>query len=157
VLSGDNICIRAFRPEDLPRLLRLERAAFPEDAWPRDLFESYAQRGSLFLVATADSALAGYCVVRQNRPGSADLDSIAVARRFRRHGIGSALLRSVLLRLRRRGIATVGLMVRRTNAGAIAFYRRYGFSRVKTVPGYYADGAAAWRMMRRVAAQTASR
>lgn len=128
------------------RLLQLEHEAFPQDAWDRALLESYAKNGSLFLVALVDGRFAGYCIVRQSRVDAAELDSIAVFRRFRRHGVGSALLKSATGRLRRRGVTTLGLMVRRDNVDAIAFYRLHGFRRVRTVPSYYEDGATAWRM-----------
>jgi [ribosomal protein S18]-alanine N-acetyltransferase len=140
--------VRTYQPGDLPRLLRLEAQAFARDAWDRSIFEWYAAAcPGLFLIAeVGQTRLAGYCIARPTRPGAADLDSIAVARRHRRHGIGTTLLRAATSRLRRRGIDTLALMVRRDNAGAIAFYQRHGFTRTKTVPNYYEDNATAWRM-----------
>ncbi len=95
-----------------------------------------------------EGRLAGYCVTRPGRGRTADLDSIAVFRQYRRHGVGSALLAAAAARLRRLGIHTLALMVRRDNAGAIAFYKRHGFLRIRTVPDYYEDGTTAWRMRR---------
>jgi len=139
--------IRAYQPGDIPRLLRLEAQAFTRDAWDRSIFEWYAAANpGLFLIAEVETRLAGYCIARPTRPGAADLDSIAVFRRHRRHGIGTILLRAAITRLRRRGVETLALMVRRDNAEAIAFYQRHGFTRTKTVPNYYEDKATAWRM-----------
>lgn len=151
--------IRTYQPSDLPRLLRLEAQAFARDAWDRHLFEWYAETcPGLFLIAEVETRLAGYCIARPTRrPGTADLDSIAVGRRHRRHGIGTTLLRAAITRLRRRGIETLSLMVRRDNTEAIAFYRRHGFTRTKTVPNYYEDKATAWRMTATLRPTAASR
>jgi ribosomal protein S18 acetylase RimI-like enzyme len=48
---------------------------------------------------------------------------------------------STLRRLRRRGIARLGLMVKVTNQRARAFYAKYGFRQLRRVAGYYEDGA----------------
>jgi ribosomal protein S18 acetylase RimI-like enzyme len=37
-------------------------------------------------------------------------------------------------------------MVRSDNGAAKHFYERFGFKRVRTVPGYYEDGASGVRM-----------
>lgn len=36
--------------------------------------------------------------------------------------------------------------MRVSNETAIAFYRRFGFTRVRRVRGYYEDGEDGWRM-----------
>ena len=140
------IAIRMFEPRDLPRIVRIERASFGEFAWPASTFESLAFASRrLFLVAYAGRVLAGYSVTVRSRHG-AELVSIAVYPRYRRHHVASALLRTTIRKVRRSGAAAMWLMVRRENAGAIAFYRKFGFVRTATVAGYYEDGAAGWRM-----------
>ena len=64
----------------------------------------------------------------------------------RGRGAASALMESTLRRLRRRGIARVGLMVKATNHNARAFYEKYGFEKGRKAPRYYEDGADGWRM-----------
>ena len=71
--------------------------------------------------------------------GIASLESIAVAPSVRGKGAADALLRSLLRRLRRREIQRLTLMVKIDNHRAIAFYERYGFRRIRRVPGYYED------------------
>lgn len=135
-----------FKAQYLPAVLRIERDSFGPDAWNRSLFRYYASAcPELFLVARVGRFIAGYSVtcVHQNR---AELDSIAVAARFRQQGVARALLAATIRKLRRSRITTLSLMVRLDNAPAICLYRRLGFERCRTVPGYYEDGAAAWRM-----------
>jgi len=65
--------------------------------------------------------------------------NLAVARRVRRRGVGAALMAAALHLARREGLATVTLEVRRSNAGAQAFYREFGFREIGVRAGYYPD------------------
>jgi ribosomal-protein-alanine N-acetyltransferase len=126
--------------------LSIEKEAFGRRAWSADLFRQYAAEcPDLFLVAKVGSAIAAYSITstRENR---AELDSIAVARRFQNQGVGSAFLRFVVRKLHKAGFATLSLMVRRDNHAAIRSYRSLGFRRIRTVPFYYEGGETAWRM-----------
>ena len=56
-----------------------------------------------------------------------NIHDIAVAARFRRRGIGAALLAAVEAEARARGCCKITLEVLENNVGAIAAYRRAGF------------------------------
>lgn len=137
---------RRAETRDLRRILRIEHASFGEDAWDRDVFVEYLRhRPKLFLVAEANTRLAGY-IITSTEAGKAELVSIAVAPRDRRHGIGNLMLRESRARLRRRDVGSWWLMVRTDNEAAIRFYRRFGFVIGRLVKNYYEDGSAAWCM-----------
>lgn len=128
------------------RLLAVEEDAFGPDAWPADLFRSYAlSNPELFLVARAGRAIAGYAIAALSR-GGAEIASIAVHSRYRRQHVASFLFRAIRRRVCRRGASAIWLMVRLDNEAAIRFYRGLGFARTGTTPGYYEDGSSAWRM-----------
>ena len=138
--------IRKLRLTDLDRILEIERSSFGADAYDRKLFAEFFRKcGELFLVAEHDREVQGY-MVTCIRGEQAELVSVAVDRAARRMGAASALMESTLRRLRRRGIARIGLMVRAANDQARAFYERYGFEKVRRVPRYYEDGGDGWRM-----------
>ncbi|MCS6954067.1 MAG: ribosomal protein S18-alanine N-acetyltransferase [Bryobacterales bacterium] len=138
--------IRPFVPGDLAAILELERATFGASAWPREMFLEVSRAPSgLLLVAERGRSIAGY-VAALLRGLRAEIVSIAVARRQRRSGIGTALLRRALRELERRGVRSVELMVRVDNSAAIRFYQRLGFRRLGRVPGYYEDGSDGLRM-----------
>ena len=138
--------ISQFHLQDLDRILAIEKEAFGRRAWSADLFRQYAAEGShLFLVAKVGSTIAAYSITRTTG-NRAELDSIAVAKRFRNRGIGNAFLSSVIRKLKRTGCETLSLMVRRDNEAAIRFYRSLGFRRIRTVPKYYEGGETGWRM-----------
>jgi len=132
--------VRRARPSDLSRIITIERAGFGEWAWDRNLFAEYTHTcGELFLVAEAGGKVIGYCIGCLSR-GTASLESIAVAPAAKGKGAADALLRSLLRRLRRKGVARVGLMAKATNGRAIRFYEKYGFRRIRRVARYYEDG-----------------
>jgi [ribosomal protein S18]-alanine N-acetyltransferase len=138
--------IRRFEKADLPGILRIERASFGRDAWPREAFLEYASAApEWFLVARVTGRIAGYGIATLTRHG-AELDSLAVLPRYRRQGIAAALLKVTMRKARRAGARVISLMVRRKNHVAIKFYRSLGFVRVATVANYYGAGRAGWRM-----------
>ena len=96
-------------------------------------------------MAETPERLAGYIITCIGN-GKAELVSIAVAPRYRRHGIGKMMLKQTLTRLRRRDAGPWWLMVRTTNEPAIHFYREFGFVLARLVKNYYEDGASAWCM-----------
>jgi ribosomal-protein-alanine N-acetyltransferase len=134
------------RPDDLDRILEIERASFGLQAYDCKLFAYYARRcGDLFLIAVKEGKICGYmlsCV----RGARAELVSVAVDPARRQTGAGSAMLRSTLRRLRLRRVEWLHLMVRIDNHSAIEFYEKHGFRRVRRVRGYYEDGGDGIRM-----------
>jgi len=151
--------IRLLRLSDLDRILEIEHASFGKDAYDRNLFADLTHKcGELFLVAAIGGRVCGYMVScmgeapkttpRKPASGGAELVSIAVDPKHRGKGIASALMDSTLRRLRRRGVGRFHLMVKVTNEVAIRFYKGYGFHKLRTVRGYYEDGADGWCMFR---------
>ncbi len=138
--------VRRLRMADLNGIMEIEQASFGDEAYDRNLFaEFFRNYGELFLVAEHDRKVRGY-MVTCIRGEQAELVSVAVDPAARGRGAASALMESTLRRLRRRGIARIGLMVRVTNDKARAFYERYGFEKVRKAPRYYEDGGDGWRM-----------
>lgn len=136
-------------------ILTIEHACFPEDAYDRNLFAEFSHKcGDLFLVAEGAGRICGYMVTcTRSRGGSrmAELVSVAVAREARRGGVASRMIRATLRRLRRLGVTRFSLMVKVTNDGAIEFYQRHGFRRLRIQRRYYEDGQDAWLMVRDLA------
>ena len=138
--------IRKARARDVDRILEIEAASFGREAWDRALFvEALEDCGDLFLVAKLGGDFAGYSITCL-QGSNAELVSIAVFPEARRHGLGEALIRHTLDRLKRRRVVVWRLMVGIKNEDAIRFYRGLGFRRVRTVKNYYGTGRDAWRM-----------
>ena len=73
---------------------------------------------------------------------------MAVSPEFRRNGLGTYLMASVLETARDRGVKTMYLEVRDSNETAVELYRRFGFSDVGLRKGYYQDPKEDARMMK---------
>jgi len=76
------------------------------------------------------------------------IDVIAAARRS---GVGSSLLRAAEERLQAEGSRAVGLETAVDNLAALSFYKRHGYSVVRTWPRYYANGIDALVMRKELA------
>jgi ribosomal-protein-alanine N-acetyltransferase len=146
--------IRPVKPADLDRILEIESACFGADAWDRNLFAEYFRKcGDLFLLIQYRRRICGYALSslrsRTTVP-TAELVSLAVEPAARRKGAAAALLAAMTRRLRRRQVQRFSLMVRVTNAGAIAFYDRHGFTRMRRSARYYEDGEDGFLMAKEI-------
>jgi ribosomal-protein-alanine N-acetyltransferase len=144
------IQIVPFRLRHLPRVLRIERASFGKEAWPKKYFlEIYRDCRDYFVVAKVSGRIAGYavaCVEKRN----AEIVSLAVHPDYRRRGLAAALMRHTLRELGAAGVRRVELMVRIGNTGGAQLYRSLGFRRVRMVPRYYEDGGDGFLMARAI-------
>jgi putative acetyltransferase len=122
-----DIEIRPSRPEDMASIEKLYPAAFPdEDLLPLVRTLLTEEPGILSLVAEAGGAPVGHilftlCAVTGSEARAALLAPLAVAPEWQRKGIGSALIREGLSRLKRDGVAHVYVL------GDPAYYGRSGF------------------------------
>jgi ribosomal-protein-alanine N-acetyltransferase len=142
--------IRPFLRRHLERVLTIEDACFPDDAYPRELFlELYRECGRHFFVALRSRRIVGYAVASAGEEG-AEIVSIAVLPEHRRAGVATALLRHVISRLRRARVRLVTLMVRTDNLAAIRFYRGLGFRAAGRIARYYEDRSDGLLMRKRL-------
>jgi len=143
-----NVTVRPAERADLLDVLRIERESFTEP-WPYSAFESLLDAPA-FLIAVGDpggvwddQSILGYVVGDVTPNHGRDIGHIkdlAVHPEARDEGLGRALLRAVLARLRGSGAAVVRLEVRESNAVARSLYADEGFAPVRRVSNYYRDG-----------------
>ena len=133
--------------QDIGKVLELEKACFPEDAYGRSVFIYYlATARDGFILATSREKILGY-VIATGRARKGLIVSLAVLPEFRRRGIGSKLMNSMLGQL---GNRDVFLQVDVNNQDAIAFYRKFGFKESgKVLPSYYRNGNDGIEMVKR--------
>lgn len=131
--------IRDYRREDFDALWRLDQECFaPGIAYTRvELMHYLRRRGSFALVAEAEDGLAGFVVAEVRRGGVGHIITIDVAARHRRARLGSELMQVAEERLRQAGATLSLLETAVDNRPAIAFYKRHGYSVLKTIPRYY--------------------
>ncbi len=89
------------------------------------------------VVALSDNNLAGFAVASCLRLEPAEIEGLVVDERYRRQGIGSALIRACKEWAAAAGALNIRLEVRASNAAALALYQRHGFSPVGHRRAYY--------------------
>jgi ribosomal protein S18 acetylase RimI-like enzyme len=124
---------------DLGALRKLENESFGNDAWPLfDLIAVLTFTEVIRLKAVEDGQMAGF-VAGDPRPrdGWGWIATIAVDPRYRRKGIGRALLHACEARL---NVPRSRLTVRISNQAAISMYEKEGYATTEIWSAYYNDG-----------------
>jgi ribosomal-protein-alanine N-acetyltransferase len=146
--------LRRMRWWDIPGVILLEHAAFPEDAWSVGMFWSELAEAATryYLVAEefpdppgAEAAadepaegprLIGYAGLLAG-VGEAEVLTIAVDPEREGRGLGAVLLTELMREAARRACDDVVLEVRVDNERAQRLYRRFGFAGIGVRKGYY--------------------
>jgi ribosomal protein S18 acetylase RimI-like enzyme len=124
---------------DLNALRKLENESFGKDAWPLfDLIAVLTFSEVIRLKAVEDGQMAGF-IAGDPRPrdGWGWIATIAVDPRYRRRGIGRALLHACESKL---GVPRSRLTVRISNQVAISMYEKDGYVTTEIWNNYYNDG-----------------
>ena len=132
----DGIEIRRLAYGDVPAALNIEKRSFPTP-WSLAMFMSELSRPqSVCLAAVTGSELVGYLICARYDQAW-HLSNVAVAPEWRRKGLGTALIHSMLEAVGEDHSFT--LEVRPTNRSAIAMYSRLGFQTAGLRRRYYPD------------------
>lgn len=157
--------IRDFQPADFDTLWRIDQQCFPPGiSYSRAELKLYMRRRGSFTLLAVDASsskpvnpdlgtsdknsppaaapVAGFIIGEADRASGhiITIDVIASARRF---GVGSLLLRAAEHRLRHARCKSVELETAVDNISALSFYKRHGYSVIKTFPRYYSNGVDA--------------
>ncbi len=124
---------------DLNPLRKLEKESFGKDAWPfLDLVAVLTFADVIRLKAVEDGQMVGFVAGDPHpRDGWGWIATIAVDPRYRRRGIGLALLHACESRL---GVPQSRLTVRISNHSAITMYEKDGYRTTDIWKAYYNDG-----------------
>lgn len=162
-LSNASVYLRDARPEELDEVSRLLRAAYQqyENSIPSGVWQYYLedildvrsrQATARLIVAGVNSRLAGTVTLYLNAPSSSEagwpegwagIRLLAVDPRYRRRGIGRALMDECVRRCREQGIATIGLHTTEIMDVARRMYERMGFKRIPEFDFHPAPGVVA--------------
>ena len=127
------------KKEDLEEIHEIEIASFP-DPWSVDSLWAFASNEQVrTLVCARDeetSKLVGYYAL-QYVLDEAEIAIIAVKRKFRRQGLGRAILEEIKRFCGEREIIKIHLEVRSENEAAVHLYRSFGFEEVGRRKNYY--------------------
>jgi ribosomal-protein-alanine N-acetyltransferase len=144
--------VRPLVDSDLDKVVRFESEVFGDDQWSREAIEAtIAHPDTRLFVAEVESEdgpqFAGYCALYFD-VSTVFVTTIGVEERFRRIGIGRALMGTLIDTAIREGASTLHLNLRIDNYGAKKMYEAFGFRSVGIAKGYYeSDGADAETMV----------
>jgi ribosomal-protein-alanine N-acetyltransferase len=151
--------IRDYASSDFDALWRIDQDCFPPGiAYSRGELSFYMRRSTSFTLVAVETpptlnntsplpskppeAYAGFIVAEAGRR-SGHIITIDVVAAARRSGVGSLLLREAEERLRAARCVSVELETAVDNTSALSFYKRHGYSVIKTSPRYYSNGVDA--------------
>ena len=135
-----NFVILDAGPDDHAGVAKLHAEAFAR-AWSKSEITALSEQKNVTLLITRTvgepvGPVLGFNIVRKSAD-EAEILSIATDEKARGRGIGEALIREAILRLRADRISALLLEVDGTNEAAIRLYEKMGFQTVANRPGYY--------------------
>lgn len=122
--------------DHVPQIAELETLCFSDPWSVNSISTELTNPLSIWLVAIKDGEVLGY-VGSQSVLDGADMMNIAVHPDHRNQGIGRMLIDELILQLREKGVFSLSLEVRVSNAPAIGLYQTMGFAVVGRRPNYY--------------------
>jgi len=152
------VTIREFRPADFDELWNIDQACFePGISYSQVELRHYLRsRGAFTLVACEEATLGaaapgphrifGFVIGQKSPRNRCHIITIDVRETARRTGVGSSLMNAAEERFRCAGCEGIYLEVAVDNTKALAFYKRHGFTVLKTIPRYYPNGVDAFVM-----------
>ena len=143
--------LRDYRPADFDALLELDRRCFSAGiAYSRTELGQFIRRRGSFTIVAEDKgdAVAGFVVAYLQRDYGWII-TIDIHESARRSGLGSRLMAAAEERLLAAGPRAVVLEVAVDNLAAVKFYKRLGYSVIRTIPRYYLDSIDAFQMAKR--------
>lgn len=148
--------LRDGRSSDLDTLWRIDQACFPPGiSYSRLELAVYMRRpGAVTLVAEQPrprtksfgdqpGTVLGFLVAHTEQKKAGHIVTIDVVGNARRNGVGSSLIAAAEERLRGAQIESVYLETMVSNLSAVEFYKRHGYSILRTEERYYPNGADA--------------
>ena len=122
--------IRKFSPDDINKILIIEKQAFPKTAYSRQIFLNFFRHfPDTFIVIETDDDIIGYIMFDKG----GHIHSTAVKPSSRMKGFGRMLFMHAVKYTQKK----LWLEVRSKNTGAIAFYKTMGMKITGRIPNYY--------------------
>lgn len=152
---------RLYNPNDFASLYAIEEVCFQR---PLRFSRAYMRRlidagTSATWIADAHGAMAGFGIVEWERRAvgiHAYVPTIEVAPEYRRHGVGTGLLRRLEISAMEAGACLIWLHVDKENEGAIQLYELQGYIRMAHQEDFYAPGRGAYRYRKELRAGKAA-
>jgi ribosomal-protein-alanine N-acetyltransferase len=138
----NGIALRSYRADDLDAMFRLDEVCFTEKfRFSRESMREFAERpGAVVRVAESGGKIVGFVIVNIEQVASerrSYIVTLDVAEEWRRKGVAGRLMREAETWALNTGVPWMQLHVFTGNTGAVRFYERMGYERIRTRRGFY--------------------
>ena len=124
--------------KDVKSVVLLEKECFVLPWTEETLLEETENPTAVFLVAKENEKTVGY-IGANNILGEVFITNIAVTKPFRRMGVASLLLKTLIEKCREEKAQYLTLEVRKSNISAIKLYEKFSFSKVGERRDFYSN------------------
>jgi ribosomal-protein-alanine N-acetyltransferase len=139
IAGEDRYFVRRMREEDLPAVRVIESLSF-SNPWSDNTFRGEIQNTSvsfpLVVVRRPGDEVVAYIIYWQVGD-DVQVNNVAVHPDCRGLGLGEAMMRYAIAKVREAGAAFMTLEVRPSNAPAVSLYKKLGFEIMGTRRNYY--------------------
>ena len=137
--------------EDVGEIAELEKKCFAIPWSEKSFTDEMNNKLAVYLVAKDNGKCIGYAGF-WNVSGEGGITNVAVLPQYRKQGIGSMLIKTMIKTARELNIYLLTLEVRKSNIAAQGLYNKYGFDIIGERKRYYSDnGEDAWIMTKNFA------
>lgn len=140
--------IREFVPRDTAAVSKVIERSLGENYAPSLFMTIHNLWPQGFLVLEDDDGVIGFVAAVASTPKAARVLMLAVDPDHRNMSGGSMLMDALCANCIAKGLDTVMLEVRKSNAKAKAFYERLGFAVTGEIERFYTNGEGAYKMSR---------
>lgn len=138
------MAVRKFEYSDLEDVLRIASSSL-EERYSMDFFIYLWQIcPDSFLVAEKNGKVVGFIIAIRKDIDEMRILMLAVDEKYRRQGIGSMLMKQIMMKFPE--IRRIYLEVKVNNKEAIKFYKKHGFKIKEKLNNFYTDGSPAYLM-----------
>ena len=142
---SNKILFRGYRAADLEAMFRLDEACFEEPfRFDRESMREFAEMKNAIVRVAEElgGELVGFVIVHVERVGTGRLAYVVtldVAAECRKRGLARRLMGEVEASAAAAGVRWIQLHVFTGNAGAIRFYERLGYERIRVQRRFYGE------------------
>lgn len=131
-----SVIITEMKLSDLEKIKDVLTTDF-DDFWNKKVLEEeLSSSSSKYIVAKNDNEIVGFAGLKIVLD-EADIMNIVTKKNYRKQGIGSLLLKNLIILCENLGTKTIALEVNENNSNAIGLYLKFGFQHIGVRNNYY--------------------
>lgn len=136
-----SLIIKEMKLSDLEKIKNILTTDF-DDFWNRKVLEEeLSSSSSKYIVAKNDNEIVGFAGLKIVLD-EADIMNIVTRKNYRRQGIGSLLLKNLIMLCESLNVKSINLEVNQENFNAIDLYTKFNFEKIGVRKNYYKNNNA---------------